>query len=60
MKRNPKRRKGSVSPASAGQYLICASCGNGYESRATANGGGRPSFYCSDRCRLRAWRTRNQ
>ena len=35
---------------------ICASCGEPIEQPAT----GRPKIYCSSRCRVRAWRRREE
>ena len=58
MKRKPPTRTSSVSLR--GQLLMCAHCGCGFESQQAANGGGRPALYCTNACRLRAWRARRR
>lgn len=41
-----------------GQTLMCAHCGQPYESKSNRTTGGRPSLYCSVNCRVAANRAK--
>ena len=61
MKRKPPSAKDFVSPQNRyDQYLLCAHCMTGFTAQPSPTGAGRPPLYCSNACRLKAWRGRQK